>query len=109
MLWPALVPTVTSATPDPGGEVAVISWSLTTVNGTKVPANNTSTAHVSPVPPITTSVPPEVGPEFGDTLVTAGTVSALAAVPSATCSPSRPGASAATTTTARNNQFSLIR
>ena len=94
---------------DPGGEVVVISLSLTTVNGTLAPPKVTWTAPVNPVPLISTLVPPEVGPAAGDRLVTAGTVSALAAVPSATCSPSRPGASAAPTTTARNSQFSLIR
>ena len=65
--------TVTSTVPVPGGEVAVICESESTVMDTAaVPPNWTSVAPVKPLPSIVTVVPPASGPLAGLMPVTAG-------------------------------------
>jgi hypothetical protein len=72
-LVPASVVTVTSTVPIPAGEVAVIWVALLTV---KEPAallpKLTAVAPEKLVPVMVTLVPPDAGPVFGLTLVTAG-------------------------------------
>jgi hypothetical protein len=73
----ALVPfgvvTVTSATPEPAGETAVICVSLSTLklDATAAP-KRTAVAPVNVVPVIVTLVPPAPGPDDGLIAVTAG-------------------------------------
>ena len=72
-LVPLGVVTVTSTVPDPGGEVAVISHSLTSVTFVApLDPKSTVVAPVRFVPEIVTLVPPPVGPEDGLIPVTAG-------------------------------------
>ena len=62
-----------STVPDPAGLIAVIEVALLTVyEDAEVPPNLTEVAPLKPVPVIATEVPPAVGPEVGDLLVTAG-------------------------------------
>src|SRR5207244_11510689 len=62
-----------STVPLPAGEVAVIELELLTVNEVALALPNlTAVAPVKLVPVIVTLVPPDVGPVFGLTLVTAG-------------------------------------
>ena len=67
------VVTVTSAVPVPAGAVAVICVALTTLNElAAVPPNLTAVAPVKFAPVMVTPVPPDGGPVFGLTPVTAG-------------------------------------
>jgi hypothetical protein len=70
--------TVTSTTPVPGGLLARIDVSLRTTYeaGLAVPKFTAPVGGVpvNPVPVIVTVVPPEVGPDVGEMLVTAGAV-----------------------------------
>src|SRR5260370_31358742 len=97
-LVPPAVVTVTSTVPTPVGEVAVIWVALSTV---KEPAallpNLTAVAPEKLVPVMVTLVPPDVGPVFGLTLVTAGGPNCAWALPS------RPTAHRSTTKTAPAN------
>ena len=73
-LVPPGVVTVTSAVPDPAGDVAVMCEASTTV--TFVPAFDPKRTEVAPVkfvPVIVTLVPPPVGPAAGLSPVTVGT------------------------------------
>jgi hypothetical protein len=74
-LVPPAVVTATSTVPTPVGEVAVIWVALSTV---KEPAallpNLTAVAPEKLVPVMVTLVPPDVGPVFGLTLVTVGSL-----------------------------------
>ena len=68
-----MVMTVTSTTPEPGGETAVIWTSESTVNaGASTPPKATVVAPVKPWPPMTTLVPPAAGPLAGVNFATAG-------------------------------------
>ena len=72
-LVPPGVVTVISTVPVPAGEVAVIDvGELTTTPVALTTPNLTVVAPVRLVPVIITVVPPAVGPEFGETPVTAG-------------------------------------
>ncbi len=67
------VVTVTSTVPVPAGEVAVICVALTTVNEpAAVLPNRTAVAPEKFAPVMVTLVPPEGGPVFGLTALTAG-------------------------------------
>jgi hypothetical protein len=72
-LVPAVVVTVTSTVPEPGGEIAKIDPSPNTTNELVVTApNDTPMAPVNPDPEIATRVPPDAGPEDGLTPDTTG-------------------------------------
>jgi hypothetical protein len=65
--------TVTSTVPLPAGEIAVIDVALLTVNEVAaVPPNCTTVARARLSPVMVTSVPPAVGPLFGEIEVTDG-------------------------------------
>ncbi len=64
---------MTSTVPVPGGDVAVMELSLSTVIAVAlVPPNPTLVAPVNPVPVMATEVPPAGSPVFGLIAVTAG-------------------------------------
>ena len=69
-----MVVTLTSTTPVPGGDVAVI-WvaELTVKPVAAVAPNVTAVAPVKLVPVIVTVVPPVAGPRVGEIALTAGT------------------------------------
>jgi hypothetical protein len=70
---PPGVVTLTSTTPVPDGEVAVIVVALTTVMPVADdPPNITAVAPVKLVPVMVTAVPPAAGPNVGEIEVTAG-------------------------------------
>ena len=70
---PVGVVTVTGADPaGRGGLVARTAVSESTVNVAAVPPNDTAVAPVSPVPLMSTVVPPATGPELGVRLLTTG-------------------------------------
>jgi len=72
-LVPPGVVTVTSTTPEPAGEFAVIEAALTTVRlVAAVVPNLTAVVPVKFVPVIATSVPPASGPDVGLRPVTVG-------------------------------------
>ena len=76
---PAVVVTITSTTPVPAGDVAVIDDALFRVYDVAATVPNfTEVTPVKPLPEMTTEVPPAAGPVLGLTLVTdvamAGTV-----------------------------------
>jgi hypothetical protein len=74
--------TVTSTTPDPAGETAVIDVAELTVKLVAlVEPNLTAVAPLNPVPVIVTEVPPPAGPLLGSTLVTVRVVFAASAGP----------------------------
>jgi hypothetical protein len=67
------VTTVTSTAPVPGGLVAVISVSESTIIITALtPPKSTAVAPVKPLPVIRTLLPPLVGPLAGEIAVTCG-------------------------------------
>jgi hypothetical protein len=73
----ALVPpgpvTVTSTVPDPAGEVAVIEVAeLTVTPVAALPPKATVSPAAKFVPVTVTSVPPDVGPDAGETALTVG-------------------------------------
>jgi hypothetical protein len=74
VLVPAVVVTSTLAGPaEPAGVTAVIEVGETTVKlVAAAPPIVTAAAPVKSVPVIVTEVPPPVGPEFGEMLVTVG-------------------------------------
>ncbi|GGV00445.1 hypothetical protein GCM10010502_63660 [Kitasatospora aureofaciens] len=69
---PLGVVTVTCTVPVPGGAVAVIWVSETTVKDAVMAPNRTAVAPVKAVPVTVTRVPPAAGPEAGETEVTTG-------------------------------------
>ena len=70
---PPVVVTLTSTTPVPAGEVAVIEVAELTVKlAAAVPPNATALAPVKFVPVIVTDVPPATGPDVGEIEVTVG-------------------------------------
>ena len=70
---PTGVVTLTSTTPVPGGEVAVIVVALTTVMPVAdAPPNTTAVAPVKLAPVMVTPVPPATGPVVGEIEVTVG-------------------------------------
>lgn len=73
---PPSVVTVTSAVPTPGGDVAVIWVSLSSVKDARLLPNLTAgfTPHPKSVPVIVTLVPPEVEPLADEIEVIVGTL-----------------------------------
>ena len=71
-LVPPELVTVTSTTPAPAGEVAVIVVGELTVKLALLAPNLTAVTATKLVPSIVTTVPPVCGPAFGVTLATVG-------------------------------------
>ena len=69
---PAVVTRMSTVTADPAGDVAVIDVALMNVKLAVVPPNFTLVTPVKLVPVTVTVVPPAVGPEVGEMLVTVG-------------------------------------
>ena len=69
--------TVTFTVPDPAGEVAVIDVAEFTVTpDATAPPKATESPGAKSVPVIVTAVPPDTGPDAGETPLTAGTTGA---------------------------------